>query len=116
MKNDILRKVATYATGRETLRCLALATVDAPAPAESFNLVDPAKFKEYEVSSVLFSTSRLVTTSLLGVCSYNGSTGVFKNHQGRALDALSFTPCFLCVSINLYCLCYFGMIQAMIRL
>ncbi len=77
MKNDILRKVATYATGRETLRCLALATVDAPAPAESFNLVDAAKFKEYEVSSVFFSTSRLVATPLLGTwtnrCSYNGA-------------------------------------------
>lgn len=58
MKNEILRKVASYATGRETLRCLALATVDSPPSAADFELGDADRFKDYEVdvSSFLLSS------------------------------------------------------------
>lgn len=52
-KNEILRKIATYATGRETLRCLAMAAVDSPPPLASFDLRDPIKFKEYEADMTL---------------------------------------------------------------
>ena len=38
-----------YGTGADTLRCLALATVDDPIPTEKMNLQDPATFCEYEV-------------------------------------------------------------------
>ncbi|VDL96461.1 unnamed protein product [Schistocephalus solidus] len=55
MTNEILRKVATYATGRETLRCLALATIDSPPPASSYSLGDSDKFKDYESNMTLVS-------------------------------------------------------------
>uniref|UniRef100_A0A5K3F4N7 Calcium-transporting ATPase n=1 Tax=Mesocestoides corti TaxID=53468 RepID=A0A5K3F4N7_MESCO len=53
MKNEILRKVATYATGRETMRCLALATVDNPAAVSTFKLNDSSNFKDYETNMTL---------------------------------------------------------------
>ncbi|VDL17143.1 unnamed protein product [Hymenolepis diminuta] len=53
MKNEILSKVATYATGRETMRCLALATVDNPPAASEFKLEDTDGFKDYETNMTL---------------------------------------------------------------
>ncbi|CAL8079025.1 unnamed protein product [Calicophoron daubneyi] len=47
-KDEILRKLATYATGRETLRCLAMATRDEPPPRSQLDLSDSQNFKEYE--------------------------------------------------------------------
>lgn len=35
--------------GRDTLRCLAMATVDKPGPKEEMNLEDPKNFVQYEV-------------------------------------------------------------------
>jgi len=35
--------------GRDTLRCLALATIDAPMRREEMNLEDSTKFVKYEV-------------------------------------------------------------------
>ena len=49
MKSEILSKVATYASGRETMRCLALATVDKPPTVAEFKLDDTSMFKDYEV-------------------------------------------------------------------
>lgn len=53
-KDAILRKLAVYATGRETLRCLAMATKDDPPAPSSYNLLDPQSFKDYEVSDIGF--------------------------------------------------------------
>ncbi|TGZ71130.1 hypothetical protein CRM22_002807 [Opisthorchis felineus] len=53
LKDEILRKLATYATGRETLRCLALASRDDPPASSLFNLTDPTNFKEYETGLTL---------------------------------------------------------------
>ena len=39
-----------YGTGRDTLRCLALATADNPIKAEEMDLGDSTKFHEYEVN------------------------------------------------------------------
>ena len=39
--------------GRDTLRCLALATIDAPVKKEDMELEDSAKFVKYEVSYVV---------------------------------------------------------------
>ncbi|KAF7258003.1 hypothetical protein EG68_06796 [Paragonimus skrjabini miyazakii] len=47
-KDEILRKLATYATGREALRCLAMASRDDPPSPSEFNLTDPLFFKDYE--------------------------------------------------------------------
>ena len=35
--------------GRDTLRCLAMATVDKPGPKEEMNFEDPKNFVQYEV-------------------------------------------------------------------
>ena len=37
--------------GRDTLRCLALATIDQPMKKEEMNLEDSTKFAKYEVSN-----------------------------------------------------------------
>lgn len=37
-------------TGADTLRCLAMATVDQPGRKEEMNLEDPGNFVQYEVS------------------------------------------------------------------
>lgn len=39
-----------YGTGRDTLRCLALATADAPVKPEQMDLNDSNKFYTYEVN------------------------------------------------------------------
>lgn len=44
--------IKEWGTGRDTLRCLALATRDTPPKREDMVLDDSAKFMEYEVSRV----------------------------------------------------------------
>ena len=41
-------------SGRDTLRCLALATIDTPMKKEEMNLEDSTKFFKYEVKPNLF--------------------------------------------------------------
>jgi Ca2+ transporting ATPase len=43
--NDVVRQ---YGTGRDTLRCLALATIDSPPDPRSMDLEDSTKFVKYE--------------------------------------------------------------------
>ena len=43
--------VRRYGTGQDTLRCLALATVEQPGRPEEMNLEDAKNFVQYEVSS-----------------------------------------------------------------
>ena len=50
IKQEIMRLVYQYGTGRETLRCLALGTIDNPIRREDMNLEDAKKFVNYEVS------------------------------------------------------------------
>ena len=49
MKRQIIEKVLEYGTGRDTLRCLALATADDPMDKDEMNLTDSTKFASYEV-------------------------------------------------------------------
>lgn len=49
IKEKILAVIREYGTGHDTLRCLALATRDAPPRMEDMVLTDTAKFSEYEV-------------------------------------------------------------------
>lgn len=44
-----------YYIGRDTLRCLALATIDNPPRREDMDLEDARKFIEYEVGSLFFT-------------------------------------------------------------
>ena len=50
IKQEILKLVHQYGTGRDTLRCLALGTIDSPLRREDMDLEDPRKFINYEVS------------------------------------------------------------------
>jgi len=46
----ILEITKQYGTGRDTLRCLALATIDSPPRPEDMELADSTKFHQYEVN------------------------------------------------------------------
>ncbi|GAA6226594.1 sarcoplasmic/endoplasmic reticulum calcium ATPase 2-like isoform X1 [Lates japonicus] len=48
IKEKIMSVIREYGTGRDTLRCLALATRDSPPKMEDMILSDTAKFSEYE--------------------------------------------------------------------
>ncbi|KAG6448340.1 calcium-transporting ATPase sarcoplasmic/endoplasmic reticulum type isoform X2 [Manduca sexta] len=50
LKNRILDLTRQYGTGRDTLRCLALATADNPLKPEEMDLGDSSKFYTYEVN------------------------------------------------------------------
>ncbi|XP_071378153.1 sarcoplasmic/endoplasmic reticulum calcium ATPase 2 isoform X3 [Centroberyx affinis] len=48
IKDKIMSVIREYGTGRDTLRCLALATRDSPPKMEDMLLSDTTKFSEYE--------------------------------------------------------------------
>ncbi|CAL8247864.1 unnamed protein product [Merluccius merluccius] len=48
IKDKVLSTIREYGTGRDTLRCLALATRDSPPKVDDMNLTETAKFSEYE--------------------------------------------------------------------
>ena len=50
VKEKILSVIKEWGTGRDTLRCLALATRDTPPKREEMVLDDSTTFMEYEVS------------------------------------------------------------------
>lgn len=54
IKEKIMSVIREYGTGRDTLRCLALATRDSPPKLEDMILSDPLKFAAYEVSFFFF--------------------------------------------------------------
>ena len=49
LKQEIMKLVQQYGTGRDTLRCLALGTIDNPLRKEDMDLDDSRKFITYEV-------------------------------------------------------------------
>ncbi|XP_056325030.1 ATPase sarcoplasmic/endoplasmic reticulum Ca2+ transporting 1, like isoform X2 [Danio aesculapii] len=48
VKDKIMGVIKEWGTGRDTLRCLALATRDSPLKVEEMNLEDSTKFADYE--------------------------------------------------------------------
>ncbi|XP_064620385.1 calcium-transporting ATPase sarcoplasmic/endoplasmic reticulum type-like isoform X3 [Lineus longissimus] len=50
IKNEILKHCAIYGTGRDTLRCLGLATIDNPMKKEEMDLEESKKFINYETN------------------------------------------------------------------
>lgn len=50
-REQILAKVRDWGSGSDTLRCLALATQDAPPRKEDMRLDDCSKFVQYEVGA-----------------------------------------------------------------
>lgn len=61
VKDHIMSVIKEWGTGRDTLRCLALATCDTPLRKEEMNLEDSTKFAEYEVGESLRSTAADIT-------------------------------------------------------
>ena len=59
IRNRILDITRVYGTGRDTLRCLALATLDHPMKPESMDFGDSSKFADYEVSEFLLNKIKL---------------------------------------------------------
>ena len=57
LKQEILKLVHQYGTGRDTLRCLALGCIDNPPRREDLDLEDSRKFIGYEVSHNFLSLS-----------------------------------------------------------
>ena len=53
LRAQIVQLVTQYATGRDTLRCLALATVDTPPARETLDLEDSRRFAQYESGMTL---------------------------------------------------------------
>jgi len=51
IKQEIMKLVHQYGTGRDTLRCLALGAIDNPPRREDMDLEDARKFITYEVRS-----------------------------------------------------------------
>lgn len=49
IKEKIMAVIRDWGTGRDTLRCLALATRDTPLKMNEMNLEDSTKFADYEV-------------------------------------------------------------------
>jgi len=50
LRQKIMARAIEYGTGRDTLRCLALATADSPADPSDMDLDNSAKFAQYEVN------------------------------------------------------------------
>jgi Ca2+ transporting ATPase len=50
IRQKIMDRAVEYGTGRDTLRCLALATCDSPMNPKDMDLENSAKFKNYEVN------------------------------------------------------------------
>merc|ERR1712223_1235787 len=50
IRAKIMDRAVAYGTGRDTLRCLALATCDAPLNPKEMDLDDSSKFVKYEVN------------------------------------------------------------------
>uniref|UniRef100_A0A2C9K8Q4 Calcium-transporting ATPase n=1 Tax=Biomphalaria glabrata TaxID=6526 RepID=A0A2C9K8Q4_BIOGL len=53
IKNEIMKLTKLYGTGRDTLRCLALATIDNPPRREDMDLEDARKFIQYETNMTI---------------------------------------------------------------
>lgn len=49
LREQLMCKIREWGTGKDTLRCLALATHDTPPRKEDMDLENASKFAEYEV-------------------------------------------------------------------
>jgi Ca2+ transporting ATPase len=50
VRNKVIDLVTVYGTGKDTLRCLALATCDSPVHADKMDLTDAKNFIQYETN------------------------------------------------------------------
>merc|ERR1711970_34288 len=77
-RNQILAKIGEYGTGADTLRCLALATVDEPLAKGDMDLQDATKFAQYEQNATfvgavgMLDPPRLEVRSAIAECKKAG--------------------------------------------
>lgn len=55
VRQKILEMTKQYGTGKDTLRCLALATIDNPLKPTDMDLGESSKFATYEVLAIFFT-------------------------------------------------------------
>uniref|UniRef100_A0A4W5N6M8 Calcium-transporting ATPase n=1 Tax=Hucho hucho TaxID=62062 RepID=A0A4W5N6M8_9TELE len=75
IKERIMSTIRGYGTGRDTLRCLALATRDTPPRKEDMVLVDCARFVDYEVAASI-KLCRLAGIRVIMITGDNKGTAV----------------------------------------
>jgi Ca2+ transporting ATPase len=71
IKAEIYKHVRSYGTGRDTLRCLALATVDKPLDKNDMTLEDSSHFIQYETN-----------------CTFVGVVGMLDPPRVEVIDAI----------------------------
>jgi Ca2+ transporting ATPase len=71
IKNEIMKEVKHYGTGSDSLRCLALATVDEPRNKNDMNLTDATQFIHYETN-----------------CTFVGVVGMLDPPRAEVVDAI----------------------------
>lgn len=64
VKRNIIQLVKEYGTGRDTLRCLALGTIDNPPNPKDLDLSDSTKFVNYEVKNNVCDQIKLTSNAL----------------------------------------------------
>ncbi|XP_065579846.1 calcium-transporting ATPase sarcoplasmic/endoplasmic reticulum type isoform X2 [Artemia franciscana] len=69
--DKILEVTRAYGTGRDTLRCLALATIDDPMDPKDMDIIDSTKFVKYEQN-----------------CTFVGVVGMLDPPRKEVLDAI----------------------------
>ena len=70
IRQKIMDRAVEYGTGRDTLRCLALATCDSPINPKDMDLDNSEKFKNYEVG-LIFGLIRIYFWPLLFFYNHN---------------------------------------------
>lgn len=65
LRDQLMSKIREWGTGRDTLRCLALATHDNPPRKEDMDLENSSKFVQYEVRTGSKGHSMLAYLSCL---------------------------------------------------
>ncbi|XP_063588990.1 calcium-transporting ATPase sarcoplasmic/endoplasmic reticulum type-like [Penaeus indicus] len=67
-KDKIMSVIRQYGSGRDTLRCLGLATIDNPPKPEQMNLADSTKFHSYEVNMTFVGVVGMLDPPRKEVC------------------------------------------------
>ena len=60
IRQEIMKLVHQYGSGRDTLRCLALGTIDEPVRKEAMKLEDATHFIDYEVCRLSSTLSQIM--------------------------------------------------------
>lgn len=79
VKEELMSTIRDWGSGRDTLRCLALATRDAPPPDDKMDLENAVKFSEYEVREFGCCVKSLYTS--VHLMFYHNTTNVYYNVQ-----------------------------------